>query len=543
MSTSKRSTPWARVGALLLVCVLLAVAHTWPYARAPHRNSRVDNADYLLNAWAISWVAHQAFADPSRLFEANIFWPAHRTLAYSEAMVVQGLMAAPIRLLGGSPVLAFNGVMLAGFALTAFAFGLLAYRWTGSWSAALLTASAAGFNAHLFTRMAHLQAMHVEFIALALFGLDQVFTRARVRDGVTLGVGFALQGLTSIYLLMFTTWALIFAGGSRLWTAEPARRGRAVALTGLAAAVALLLLGPYLTAYYRTFLDQQFSRSVADNIDLAGSYTDYLSSVSWVHYWWSRPFVDVSRSINFPGVAVLTLSAVALIPGRRGPAARQLMCAAGAVGCALVAVLPRMPGYERIHDLIPLFWAVRVQAHIGQVVLLFLALLAGFGLARLEHAWGARRGWLAVAAAAIALVNAEACRAPLPYRAFDGIPPIYGVLSAAPNAVVVELPIYDRRAWAGNAVYMLNSTSHWKPLVNGYSGFMPASYTRLQRDLAGFPGHEALETMHQRGITHAVVHEAAFIGMHGQARFDEIGMIQSLDEIAHDGDIHVYRLR
>ena len=452
MSTSKRSTPRARVGALLLVCVLLAVAHTWPYARAPHRYSRVDNADYLLNAWAISWVAHQAFTDPSRLFEGNIFWPAHRTLAYSEAMVVQGLMAAPIRLLGGSPVLAFNGVMLAGFALTAFAFGLLAYRWTGSWCAALLTASAAGFNAHLFTRMAHLQAMHVEFIALALYGLDQVFTRARVRDAVTLGVGFALQGLTSIYLLMFTTWALIFAGASRLWTAERTRRGRAVALTGLAAAVALLLLGPYLTAYYRTFLDQHFSRSVADNVDLAGSYTDYLSSVSWVHYWWSRPFVDVSRSINFPGVAVLTLSAVALIPGRRGPAARELMCATGAVGCALVAVLPRMPGYERIHDLIPLFWAVRVQAHIGQVVLLFLALLAGFGLARLEHAWGARRGWLAVAAAAIALVNAEACRAPLPYRAFDGIPPIYGVLSDAPNAVVVELPIYDCRAWAGNAV-------------------------------------------------------------------------------------------
>jgi hypothetical protein len=364
-----------------------------------------------------------------------------------------------------------------------------------------------------------------------------------VRDAVTLGVGFALQGLTSIYLLMFTTWALIFAGGSRLWTAERTRRTRAVALTGLAAAVALLVLGPYLTAYYRTFLDQQFSRSVADNVDLAGSYTDYLSSVSWVHYWWSRPFVDVSRSINFPGVAVLALSAVALIPGRRGPAAREWMCATGAVGCALVAMLPRMPGYERIHDLIPLFWAVRVQAHIGQVVLLFLALLAGFGLARLEHAWGARRGWLAVAAAAIALVNAEACRAPLPYRAFDGIPPIYGVLGAAPNAVVVELPIYDRRAWAGNAVYMLNSTSHWKPIVNGYSGFMPASYTRLQTDLAGFPGHETLETMHQRGITHAVVHEAAFIGMHGQARFDEIGRIQSLDEIARDGDIHVYRLR
>ena len=117
-------------------------------------------------------------------------------------------------------------VMRAGFILTALAFGLLACRWTGGWSAAFVAASAAGFNSHLFTRMGRLQAMHVEFIALALFGLDQVFTRMRIRDAVTLGVGFALPGLTSIYLLAFTTWATIFAGLSRLFTARPGRRMR-----------------------------------------------------------------------------------------------------------------------------------------------------------------------------------------------------------------------------------------------------------------------------------------------------------------------------
>jgi len=533
----------ARAGTLLVICALLAVAHTWPYARAPHRHSRVDNADYLLNAWAISWVAHQAWSDPLRLFDGNVFWPARGSLAFSEAMVVQGLMAAPIRALGGSPILAFNGVMLAGFTLTAFAFGLLALRWTGSWPAALVTASAAGFNAHLFTRMAQIQAMHVEFLALALFGLDQIFTRAKVRDAVTLGVGFALQGLTSIYLLAFTTWALIFAGASRLCTAGRGRRWRAVALAGLAAAVALGLLAFYLHAYYQVHLDQRFARTSADNVSLAGSYTDYLSSVSWVHYWWSRPFVEVSRSINFPGVTVLVLAAGALLPGRSGPEARQIMCAVGAAGCVAVALLPRMPGYERIHDLVPLFWAVRAQAHIGQIVLLFLALLAGFGAARLQQAWGARRRWPAVAAALVVLVNAEACRAPLPYRDFTGIPDVYEALRSEPGAVVVELPAYGRRDWAGNAVYMLNSTRHWKPIVNGYSGFLPASYARLQPALEGFPGHDALETMHRRGITHAVLHEAAFVGMYGRQRFDDIGAVHSLSEIARDGDVHIYRLR
>jgi hypothetical protein len=533
----------AKAGTLLLVCVLLAVAHTWPYARAPHRHSRVDNADYLLNGWAISWVARQAFTDPRRLFDGNIFWPSRGSLAFSEAMIVQGLMAAPVRALGGSPILAFNLVMLAGFTLTAFAFGLLALRWTGSWTAALVAASAAGFNAHLFTRIAQLQAMHVEFLALALFGLDQVFTRARARDAVTLGVGFALQGLTSIYLLVFTTWAMLFAGVSRLWTAARGERGRAVALVGLAAAIAVGLLGFYLNAYYQVHLDQRFARSAADNASLAGSYTDYLSSVSWLHYWWSRPFVEVSRSINFPGITVLVLSAVALAPGKGGPGTRTVMCAAGAAGCVAVALLPRMPGYDRIHDLVPLFWAVRAQAHIGQLVLLFLALLAGFGAARLDQAWGSRRHWPVAAAALVLLINAEACRAPLPYREFTGIPPVYDALASEPAVAVVELPIYNRRDWAGNARYMLNSTRHWKPIVNGYSGFLPAAYARLQPVLAEFPGHEALETMYSRGITHVVVHEAAFVGMYGRKRFDDIDAIRSLREIANDGDIHIYRLR
>ena len=533
----------SRAGALALTCAVLAVVHTWPMAAAPHRHSRIDNADYLLNAWAISWVAHQGGTDPLRLFDGNIFWPERRTLAYSEAMIVQGVMAAPVRALGGSPVLAFNTVMLAGFFLTSLAFGLLAYRWTGSWAAAFVTASAAGFNSHLFTRMGQLQAMHVEFIALALFGLDRIFTRGRLRDAVTLGAGFALQGLTSIYLLVFTSWAMVFAGLTRFVTAGRGRRGRPAMLAALAAGVALLLLSFYLDAYYRLHLDQGFARTSADNTGLAGSYTDYLSSVSWVHFWWSRPFVEVSRSINFPGITVLLLAAVAVASRQVRSDPRVSMCIAIAAGCAAVSVAPRLPGYAHVHDLVPLFWAVRAQAHIGQVVLLALAVLAGFGVASLERRWGARRGWPAAAFVAVVLINAEALRAPLPYRPFDGIPKVYEALRPERGAVVLELPMYERRAAFANAPYMLNSTSHWKPIVNGYSGFLPASYVRLWTQVQDFPGYDALEIMHRRGITHAVVHEAAFIGMYGRQRFDDIGAVRSLREIAREGDIHIYRLQ
>jgi hypothetical protein len=125
----------ARPLVALAAFALLAIAHTWPLARNPAHLSRNDNADTLLNTWVIAWVAHQLPREPLHLFDAPIFYPQRLTLGYTEAMIVQGVMAAPILAAGGSPVLAYNLVLIAGMALTGWAFCLLVWRWTGSWAA------------------------------------------------------------------------------------------------------------------------------------------------------------------------------------------------------------------------------------------------------------------------------------------------------------------------------------------------------------------------------------------------------------------------
>ena len=118
-------------------------------SRPRRRTGRASMAaTRALNTWAVSWVGTHLFHDPPRLFDANIFYPERLTLAYSEAMIVQGLFAAPVLALGGSAVLAYNVSLLAGFALTAWAFCLLVQRWTGSWAAGYVAGSLAAFNAH-----------------------------------------------------------------------------------------------------------------------------------------------------------------------------------------------------------------------------------------------------------------------------------------------------------------------------------------------------------------------------------------------------------
>ncbi len=94
------------------------------------------------------------------------------------------------------------------------------HRWTGDWYAALCAGSLAAFNTDTLTRMAHIQAMHLEFLPLALLALDDVLRRGGRRDALRLGVWAALQMLCSGYLLVMTAIALVGAGLARAseWT-------------------------------------------------------------------------------------------------------------------------------------------------------------------------------------------------------------------------------------------------------------------------------------------------------------------------------------
>jgi hypothetical protein len=524
--------------------VLLAVAHTWPLASNIAHLSRNNAADGALNAWAVAWVAHQLPRNPAGLFEANAFYPEHMTLAYSEALVVQGAMAVPIVALGGSAVLAYNVVLIAGFALTGWAFCLMIHAWTGSWAGAYVGGSLAAFNTQVLVRLAHLQAQHLEFVPLMLVALDRLVTSRRVRDAALLGIGFALQGLTSVYLLVFSTWAILFAVLARASDWLRHQPIRVIALLAVAGALASALLAPYLYGYYRLHEITGFERTVGDGQAMAASWLDYVSTGSNLHYnWWSYRFFDFAMSPAFPGVVAPVLAALAYVWPETRRDRRLWMCTGLALGCLAVSLLPRTPVYPIIFPYVPLFKAVRVPAHLGQFVLMMLGVAAGYGVAGIARRWWPRRGWIILAGLMLAGVNLEALRAPIGYVPFDGIPGVYKTVADDPSAVLVELPFYQPSESFRNARYMVNSTSHWRPILNGYSGFRPGSYDATYAALREFPSDTSLAALHDRGVTHVVVHADQFRTVHGDERFAAIASTGALRELAHEGDITVYRLK
>jgi hypothetical protein len=138
-------------------------------------------------------------------------------------------------------------------------------------------------------------------------------------------------------------------------------------------------------------------------------------------------------------------------------------------------------------------------------------------------------------------IHLEALRAPIVYRPFAGIPRIYRMLAAPDVAAVAEFPFYTPAAILRNAPYVLNSTTHWKPLVNGYSGFVPPGYVGIADQLRGFPDERSRHQLRAIGVSHVVIHLDAF-GARGTAMAAALHDTPWLALTAVDGPIRIYRL-
>ncbi len=513
MPTESPAPAWRRYPAVCVLglFVLLAVVHTWPLASDPAGLSRNENSDTVLNEWAIAWVAHQTFAHPLQLFEANIFYPSHLTLAFSEHMFPVAMMGAPLFWLGASPVLVYNLLLLAGFALSGWSLAIVMHRWTGDWLAGILAGSIFAFNTHTLTRLPHLQALHLEFFPPALLALDTLLRDPRVRHGLMLALWFVLAALTSNYLLVFTLTALgaalvVRPDAWRLQRQPQLRLLQALAITAIVSAVVLF---PFLWPYYQVQRLYGLVRSLQDVTMYSASWNDYLATAGRLHYaLWSEPFYHRANVALFPGVVPLALAAAVIATGVALRDRRARMCLAIGVAGLLLSFGTSLPGYALLYRIVPLLQGIRSVNRFGFLLIFAVAALAGFAVASLRTR---TRLATTIAIVAIVLANVEAFRAPMQYQRFDNIPGIYTLLAhEPPTAIVAEFPFDDPHHAYEGAISMLYSTRHWRPMLNGYSGFIPPSYRDFAEKLADFPSAHALDTLRAAGVTHVVVHHDRF---------------------------------
>ncbi|HXQ77386.1 MAG TPA: hypothetical protein VN797_04235, partial [Gemmatimonadaceae bacterium] len=185
----------------------------------------------------------------------------------------------------------------------------------------------------------------------------------------------------------------------------------------------------------------------------------------------------------------------------------------------------------------PIMTGVRGAVRAGQLVLAAIALLAGFG-----WAWLYRRLERRAYAIGIVLLlgtHLEALRAPIQYRVFRGISPIFDSLKTGDRKLIACFPFPGPLQEFQNADCLLASTRFWQPLVNGYSSFIPASYYREAAALGAFPEDATLPYLKQLGVTHVIV----FVDKMSAPRLAHLSEHPELSLWTADKSVRIYVLQ
>ena len=297
-----------------------------------------------------------------------------------------------------------------------------------------------------------------------------------------------------------------------------------------------MFLTPFLLPYLRVSRQQGFTRPLAEVALYSARLADYVSTGGRLHYsLWSYRFFD--REALFPGLIASVFVIVAIVSGVAWRDRRARMAVAFGVVAFALSFGPGFPLYGMVSRLFPVMAGIRGASRFGQFFLAGMAILAGFGFALMERRFERRAAVIGVVV--LLAANLEALRAPINYRPFEGISPVFDSLAGADRALVACFPFPPRREGFHNVDCMLASTRFWHPLVNGYSSFIPERYDREAAQLDAFPEGTTLQHLRELGVTHVVV----FTNQLSAPRIAHLAEHPELSLWKEDSTVRIYVLK
>jgi hypothetical protein len=502
---------------------LLTLALTWPLAS---NLTIMDAGDSAFFAWEAAWELHSLTTDPGSLPHANIFHPLRFTLGMDEPVLGTTLLALPLWPFTQDAVWIYNVLRLLTFALSGLTTYWLAREFRCGEAAALFAGAAFAFSPIRTDQIAHLSTLGTQWLPALVLFIHRFARTGRYGDALLAALFFVLEFLACGYhgvigLAVLPCFALVLLAG-RLRSRLPA----AVLATVLAA----LALLPLYWMHHEALAPERYSRGNAETVFYSAAVESFLATSSWNRVWGeaTAPFRIIGPNNLFPGLVVLVLAlggAIVLGKRRQRPSRDALALVILGLAAVVVALGPEVRAFGRVllpspfgllRELVPVFQMIRVTSRAGVYLALALALLAAKGLGTL----GLRP--LSAAMVTVAAL-AETLIAPIPTPEWTKIidtrrepPPVYRWLADQPGRPpVVHLPMLDvygmeRRPRYHESVYMVYSTLHWKPLVNGYAGIEPARYVRLRELARGFPSREFLDALREIGVRYVVLHRGGY---------------------------------
>ena len=459
---------------LYLVCALY---FTWPLVG--HATTHLPDDLWtrgtlpLFNLWTLEWNADRILHGYRGYWDAPIFHGIPASFAFSEPQLLTGIAYGALRWVFGSPALAYNAVMWTMLTLNGVAARRLMRRLGAAPGAATVGGLLGVALPFVAVDIAILQLTAVFPMFFALAALIEFSERPAWRPALETGFWSGAAFLTCGFYGL--AWSVFLLVGALVLVRREHLALRAVAMGATAAGVAALLVLPVALPQLRGLTD--FTRPLPTLAVTSAELGDY--------------GLDL-----YPGTVLLLLGVGGVIFGKRRRTVYFLVVGAGLAfllsfgpNLSVFSVQP----YALFHDIYPGFSKLRSPERFAAVSQVFLVALAGISLGEI---W--RRGWRAAAVIVVALAlfeTASPSQRLHPYPSEALAEPWIGWLAQAEPGPIVMLPFSQSRIardHRSTVVGMLQALEHGKPLVEGYSGFVPKRVRDLRRVFGGSPASVAI---------------------------------------------------
>ncbi len=486
----------------LALLIALTILLTWP--QVLHLGTQVAaHDDPLFSIWRLAWVAHSLPMDPQHVFDANIFHPHLRTLAYSDAMLFESLLAAPWLWAEVNPILVYNVLLLAAIVSSGMGMFVLVRHLTGDPDAALVSAVIFTLVPYRIEHFMHLELQWTVWMPLAFWAVHRAIEERSVRFGLLAGLLIWLQMISSVYYGAFLG-VIVAALAGLLVASKPQQARGAVLPLAVCALVAAALTLPYAVPYIANARELG-PRDPGEIATFSASLDSYILTPqqNWLWGWTAFKFGGNELHL-FPGVAAIGLSLFA----RRQPRREVWIYVTLAVLAAALSLGSNLPIYRWLNDHVWVSRGFRAPARFAILASCALAVVAGFGFQALRRVVVPpfmRRGLLVTV---LVLIGLECGSAPMILADVPTkVPDVYRFLQTLDRSVIVEFPMVD---YDMTPQFMYGSIFHWHRLVNGYSGFTPPDYHETRERMRTFPDDEAIERLTELGVRYVVVHQAYY---------------------------------
>ncbi|MCY3724692.1 MAG: hypothetical protein OXG97_20955 [Candidatus Poribacteria bacterium] len=555
---------------------VLTVAMTWPVAM--HLNTHVTPGQQpvmtvpYLNLWTLAWNHHWLKGQADSYWDANLFYPHQKTLAYSEPQLGMGLLTFPLVFLGANTVLMYNLLLLgfiwgAGMAVYALCWSLFGtlrkenfhsktyrgYRW----GAAVIAGILYGFHFYMFAEMGVLQLLATLFLPLTFLGIHRFLNSNRWADALLFCAGFLGCWYTCAYyglfLSVFVCCFVLKFGYRKVLDME----WKTLIRGGVTAVITFSCLAPLIVGMQSAKTAMELSRPKFLVQNLSAVLSDYLKlpQNSWLY----GRILDIGspdRSI-FLGATLVCLAGIGTIaifrakdpkntankqsmPVGRGQQAQKVgfpqhygrfyfvmaglafwlsfgmaLTPTNATGLGVYRIVAWFSPYNLLYQFVPGFSSIRSPYRFVIFSTLFLAVLAGWGVLWLSQR-AAPRWRFVLIPIFLTVVILESW--PLPARlvkvpgSIAEVPRIYQhVKRLPPEATLLELPLArgpSERQLETEALFLYYSTLHWHRIVNGYSGFTPHAKVDLKKVIAESSPETVLAAFNTFGTQYVLTHEA-----------------------------------